>query len=90
MQHLLDAMDNVTPDEVLSQPMALTDLLARGLAPVKFAEQLAGANLSALGEENGSICPVAVGECFCRLTGEAVCEVFSDAAFESLVLSRLG
>ena len=57
----------------------MTQLLAKGDAPVALAPHLAGAKLFAATKKNGGIRPIAIGETLRRLTAKSLCHSTRDA-----------
>ena len=68
----------------------MVSLLARGLAPESVAPFLAGASLHALSKKDGTLRPIAVGECLRRLVAKTLCTAYKEQARQLLWPLQIG
>ena len=68
----------------------MVNLLAKGEAPLCLAPFLAGASLTALPKEDGSVRPIAVGGCWRRLVGKTLCKAYQEQARSILWPLQIG
>lgn len=89
-QHLKDALVAGWADEVARQATSLTNLLARGQAPLAVQQWLCGASLAALPKKTGGLRPVAVGDTWRRLTAKCLMSVYGNDLREFLEPIQVG
>ena len=88
--HLQNCLTTVHRDEVLERGTALTNILAKGEAPMSLAPFLAGANLTALSKKDNGIRPVAVGEVWRRLTAKCLCIAYKEQSSAFFFPQQIG
>ena len=88
--HLKICLSTEHRDEFLERCTALVNILAKGDAPVTLAPFLAGATLTALPKKDDGICPVAVGEVWCRLTAKCLCNAYKEQASSYFFSLQIG